>query len=162
MRERTKERLEIGAGIAAIGVVLVCALGSVPNPNRTGRSVADRHSRRQIARLEAALQQMQAQNTLLENGLGQLVDALQNTRADMAGLARRQQVLDGRVATTTNVVEQLQATVEETHRHALKLSEFVSLHELLKERDDARNQAKDAGDRIRELTLRLQREGIYP
>jgi len=60
-------------------------------------------------------------------------------------------------------MQEIEAGMETTKVQAEKLSEYAALQEeLQKERDEALLQAKSAAERVRELTLRLQRAGVYP
>jgi len=60
-------------------------------------------------------------------------------------------------------VQELEGRLQDSKTLAGKLKEYAALQERLqKERDEAVRQAQEAADRIRELTLKLQRAGVYP
>ncbi|MBP7050332.1 MAG: hypothetical protein KBE65_04895 [Phycisphaerae bacterium] len=152
---------EMILGIVVLVLLVVCAFAGVSASSRT----ASRESfSLQRARVHAArIEQLQTRDDLLEGEIKRLSKALENTRSDLASFRQVHDTLITQVATATNKVRELEASIQSSQVQASKLKEYAAMREQLqKERDEAVSRAKDAAERIRELTLKLQRAGVYP
>ena len=111
----------------------------------------------------AEIQDLRTRDSSLESELKKLTKLLESTRADLASFRQVHDTLIAQVAVTTAKMQEIEGKMQDTKAQAGKLSEYAALQEQLqKERDEALTQAKDAGERVRELTLKLQRAGVYP
>jgi hypothetical protein len=59
-------------------------------------------------------------------------------------------------------VQQLEATVRQTSERMVKFTGSDALQKIAKERDDALAQTKQSDEQVRQLTLKLQKAGVYP
>jgi hypothetical protein len=87
---------------------------------------------------------------------------LTSTRSDMAGLIEEHKTLSTQMAATTARLQQIETTVRQANDRFAKFNESAALQKISKERDDAVTQAKQNNDQIRQLTLQLQKAGVYP
>lgn len=157
-----RDIMESVLGIVVLVVLIACGLASVPLPSRIASEEASISRRRDKQRV-AEIQDLRAQNTSLESELEKLSKALESTKTDLASFRQVHDTLIAQVTTTTARMQEIEAGMETTKVQAEKLSEYAALQEeLQQERDEALLQAKSAAERVRELTLRLQRAGVYP
>ncbi|MEN6423831.1 MAG: hypothetical protein ABFD90_17755 [Phycisphaerales bacterium] len=157
-----KSSEETIVGIAALILLVACGLASVPAPGRVTSMEPSLSFHRE--RLHATqIEKLQTRDSKLEEEIRKLSKTLENTRADLASFRQVHDTLITQVGTTTSTVQDLEARLQESKVQAGKLKEYTALQEQLKkERDEAVSQARDAAERIRELTLKLQRAGVYP
>lgn len=157
-----KNHEETIVGIVALAVLVACGLASMPAPSRITSMEPSLSFHRE--RLHATqIQKLQTRDSGLEEEIHKLSRTLENTRADLSSFRQVHDTLITQVATTTSRVQELEAKLQESKVQAGRLKEYTALQEQLrKERDEAVSQARDAAERIRELTLRLQRAGVYP
>jgi len=148
--------------VAALVLLVTCGLVSLPASGRVANMEPSLSFHRE--RLHAAqIERLQNRDGKLEDEIKKLSKTLENTRADLTSFRQVHDTLIAQVATTTTQVEDLEARLLDSKAQAGKLKEYVAVQEQLrKERDEAVNQAQDAAERIRELTLKLQRAGVYP
>ncbi len=161
-RRNRKDSEEMILGIVVLVLLVVCGLAQVPVPSRmAGR---DPSLNFQLERLHAThVQELRTRDHALEDEIKRLSRALDGTRADLASFRQVHDSLITQVATATTRLQELEATLHDSKAQAGKLKEYASLQEQLKkERDEAVSQAHNAAERIRELTLKLQRAGVYP
>ena len=155
MREESaprKDRLEIAAAIAGAVILVTCAISNVPHLNQTtraGRVAMEREQDKQsIAQLQMATNQLKARN-----------DAV---GIELARLKEGHDSLGMQVTTTADKVKQLEATVRQASERMAKFSESGALQKISKERDEALAQTKQSDEQVRQLTLKLQKAGVYP
>ena len=148
-------------GIAAVVLLLVCGLTDVPAPARMmdGDPSPDfSRERRHVTQVE----RLQTRDSELQDEIRELSQALEDTKADLSSFRRVHDTLIAQVAATTAQVQELEGRLVDSKAQAAKLKEYAALQQQLqKERDEAVGQAKAAAERIRELTLKLQRAGVY-
>ena len=157
-----RDNAEAILGIVVLVMLVTCGLASVPMPSRTMGEEPSISLRRDKLRA-AEIQDLRTQDSSLEDELRKLSKALENTKADLTSFRQVHDTLIAQVATTTTKMQEIEGSIQDTKSQAGKLSEYAVLQERLqKERDEALGQAKDAAERVRELTLRLQRAGVYP
>lgn len=154
--------IESALGIVVLVVLLACGFASMPMTVRTAGedfSVSLRRDRQRAAEL----QELKDRDGALEAELKKLTRALESTKTDLASFRQVHDTLIAQVAVTTTKMQEVAGQIEGTKGQAAKLTEYAALQEqLMKERDLAISQAKDAAERVRELTLRLQKAGVYP
>jgi septal ring factor EnvC (AmiA/AmiB activator) len=166
--ESRTTRLEIGAAVAGIVILAACAIADVPRPSRTtpvGRGkeqVQSRQSLAKLAEVQMATQQLQARNNAVEAELVTLTGLLQSVRAELAGLKEGHDSLEAQVTTTATKLQKLETTVQETSERVANSVDPKVLLQVTKERDEALTQSKQSDDQVRQLTLRLQRAGLFP
>lgn len=165
VRERERaggDNLERALGVVILLVLAACGLANVPMPSRATVEDISVGLRRDQVRA-AEIQDLRTRNGSLEAELRKLAKSLETTRSDFTSFRQVHDTLIAQVATATAKLQEFEGKFQDTKTQAAKMSEFASLQEQLKkERDEAMTQAKDAAERVRELTLRLQRAGVYP
>jgi septal ring factor EnvC (AmiA/AmiB activator) len=165
-RELRKDMLEVAAASVALVVVLVCAVSNVPRLYLTtpaARAAKEREVNRQsFAQLQAATRELQARDEAVQAELAKITRLLETTRSNLANLTEGQGALNARVAATAAKLQQFETTVHQTNERLTKFSESAVLEQLTKERDDAVTRADQSDDQVRQLTLKLQKAGIYP
>jgi len=149
-------------GIAVLVLLVVCGLANAPIPTHmTSKELS--FSLGWEKQRVAQIQELRTRDSTLEGEVKKLSKALETSKADLASFRQVHDTLIAQLATATAKLQELEGIFQNSKVQEGKLKEYVSLQEQLKkERDEALNQAKDAADRIRELTLRLQRAGVYP
>ena len=147
-----KDELEIGAAIVAIVMLVVCAMASAPRLSLTTYAAraakAHEQNKQSIATLDTTTRQLQTRNEAVEAQLAKVTKLLESARSDLAKLREGHDALGAQVTATAVKVQQLSAP--------------GTLQKLTKERDDARAQARQRDDQVRQLTLALQKAGVYP
>ncbi|MGE5294188.1 MAG: hypothetical protein ACM3VT_05115 [Solirubrobacterales bacterium] len=157
-----RDNLESILGVVVLVVLLACGLASMPMTIRTAGEDISVSLRRDRERTQE-LQELRNRDGSLEAELKKLSKTLESTKADLASFRQVHDTLIAQVAVATAKMQEIAGQIEDTKGTATKLTEYATLQEQLKkERDAAVNQAKDATERVRELTLRLQRAGAYP
>jgi septal ring factor EnvC (AmiA/AmiB activator) len=149
-------------GIVVLVLLVVCGFAGVSAPSRvTSRESSVGFQRERLHATQ--VEQLQARDGTLETEIKKLSKALENSREDLASFRQVHDALIAQVATTTNKVRELEGSLQDSRTQMGRLKEYAAMQEQLqKERDEAVSQAKDAAERIRELTLKLQRAGVYP
>jgi septal ring factor EnvC (AmiA/AmiB activator) len=163
--ESRTSRLEIGAAVAGMIILAACAIADVPRPSRTmpaGRGKEQEHSRQSLAELQMTTQQLQARNNAVEAEMTTLTRLLQGVRAELAGLKEGHDSLEVQVTTTATKLQKLETTVQQTSERVANSVDPKVLLQVTKERDEALAQSKQSDDQVRQLTLRLQRAGLFP
>lgn len=164
----TEENLSVCEGwvIALSAIALLTATLGGPRLSqsitRDELAVASVTQTKRISRLAAALTSTQKDNAALQADVAKASRLLEQTRSELAALMQERDALVAQVAAATAKVQELDSKLQVTHLEAAQLKEFLSLQELQKERDDAKEKATKAEDRIRELTLQLHRAGVWP
>jgi chromosome segregation ATPase len=162
MREKPEPRrrkVEVGAAVAGAVVLLVCAFSEVPRVNLTTPAARAAQERRQDRQ---ALGEMRARNDALQTDMVRLARLLESTRTELAGLTQGYNALNAQAATTTARLQQFETTVQQANERMARFSESEALQKISTERDDAVNRAKESSDQVRQLTLKLQKAGVYP
>lgn len=161
-----RERLEIAAALAAAAILIACVVSNVPYVNQTtpgARAAKARQQDRQsIVQLQTATRDLQTRNEALEAQVAKMSRLLESTRSEVAKLTEGQSSLNEQMVAATAKVQQLDATVRQSNERLIKFSESDTLQKLSKERDEALARSKDGDNQIRDLTLKLQKAGIYP
>jgi chromosome segregation ATPase len=168
MREGPESRkivLEIGAAIVGIIVSAACTLSDAPRPSLATPMVQEKevkHSRQLIAELQTALQQLQTRNNAVETDLAANARLLQDLRSELASLRKGHNSLETQVTTTVTRLQQLETAVQQTSERVAKSVDPKTLLQVTKERDEAIAQTKQSDDQVRQLTLKLQKAGLFP
>jgi chromosome segregation ATPase len=115
-----------------------------------------------IASLEAAVRQLEAKNNEVQKELVMMGPILERAASDTAWLQEGYDALSTRVATATTRLGDLDRLLGQTQAQTAEVGEFLSLHKILKQRDEAMEQAERNAEEIRDLTLKLHRAGVYP
>ena len=163
--EPCTKRLEIGAVVAGMIILAACAISDVPRPSRTtpaGRGREQDRGGQSLAELQTATQQLQARNSAVESEMATLARLLQGVRAELAGLKEGHDSLAAQVTTTTATLQKLETTVQQTSERVANGVDPKVLQQVTKERDEALVQTKQSDDQVRQLTLKLQRAGLFP
>jgi hypothetical protein len=166
---RVRERERVGydnaetiLGVLILIVLVACGLASVPMPGRV-MSENDSINLRQDRQRAMEIQGLRAQNRSLETELRKLAKTIETTNADFTSFRQVHDTLISQVATATAKLQEFESKFQDAKTQATKTNEYAGLQEQLKkERDEALAQAKDAAERVRELTLQLQRARVYP
>ena len=168
LREEHEPRtntLEIGAAVAGMIILAACAIADVPRPSRTtpvGREKGQDPGGQSLAELQTATQQLQARNSAVETEMATIARLLQGVRAELAGLKEGHDSLEARMTTTVVKLQKLETTVQQTSERVAKGVDPKALLQVTKERDEALAQTKQSDDQVRQLTLKLQRAGLFP
>jgi chromosome segregation ATPase len=162
MAETDGSSLETILGIVVLAVLIACGLAGVPMPSRMASEEPVPGLRREKQRM-AEIQELRTRNDTLNGELNRLTKALETTRADLASFRTLHDHLVLKVDTATAKLQEVENNIEDTQSRTGKLDEYATLHaQLTKERDEALAQVEDARDRVRDLTLKLQRAGVFP
>jgi chromosome segregation ATPase len=164
----TEENLSVVEGwvIALSAIAVLTATVAGPRLSHTVTrdelAVVNVAQTRHISRLVAALTATQKEQASLQTEAAEKGRLLEQMRSELATLTEERDALVAQVATADAKVQELNTKLETTGMEAAKLKEFLSLQEVVEERDNAAERAKKAEDRIRELTLELHRAGVWP
>jgi len=164
---RTEKLSKLEVSVAALcGVILFIATMTGP---RLSQGVArDRlvavnvRQSREIAALENALDAARDQGRVLQKQLAQAGHQLEEVRVNLSALQQERETLSTQLAAATRRVSELETKLQVTDQEMSKLKGLPSVQKANKERDEAVARAEKAEDRVRELTLRLHRSGIWP
>jgi len=157
--------LEIGAAVAGMIILAACAIADVPRPSRTtpGERVKEQaRSGPSLAELQTATQQLQARNNAVEAEMATVARLLQGVRSELAGLKEGHNSLDAQVTATVAKLQKLETAVQQTSERVAKSVAPEALLQATRERDEALAQSRQSDDQIRQLTLKLQRAGVFP
>jgi chromosome segregation ATPase len=164
----TEENLSVleGWAIALSAIALFVATMAAPRLSRSVTrdelAVANADKTRRISRLVTALTAVEKDATALREEVTQTNQSLEEMRSELETLTKERDTLVAQVAAANAKVQELDGKLQTTGMEAAKLKEFLSLQEIQKERDEAAERAKEAEDRIRQLTLELHRAGVWP
>jgi len=166
---RVQERERVGydtaetiLGVVILMVLVACGLASVPMPGRV-MSETDAITLRRDRQRATEIQELRDQNNSLQNELRTLARSLETTNSDFVSFRQVHDTLIAQVATATAKLQEFENKFQDSKTQTTKLSEYAGLQDQLKkERDEALAQAKDATERVRELTLQLQRAKVFP
>jgi len=157
--------LEIGAAVAGMILLAACAIADVPRPSLTtpvGRGKEEERSGQSLAELQTATQQLQARNSAVEAEMAAITHLLQGVRSELAGLKDGHSSLEAQVTTTVAKLQMLETAVQQTSERVANAVDPKVLLQITKERDEALAQTKQSDDQVRQLTLKLQRAGLFP
>ncbi|MBN1358940.1 MAG: hypothetical protein JW993_00025 [Sedimentisphaerales bacterium] len=153
--------------IAGIGVVILL-LSTLSTPRLSSTMTreeltADRTRKAQrIETLQTWLTAAQQGNESLRTQLATTNSHLEKARAQIGALAEERDGLSAQVASTTRQLQEIDGQFQALKEEMAKFKEIVSVQQVAEERDDAVERAKKAEERVRELTLQLNRAGIWP
>jgi septal ring factor EnvC (AmiA/AmiB activator) len=168
MREADEPRrnmLEIGAAVAGMIILAACAISDVPRPRLTtpvARAKEPERNGPSTAELQTATQQLQKRYGAVEADVATIARLLQDLRFELASLKDGHHSLEAQVTTTVAKLQKLETTVQETSARVANAVDPKVLLQATKERDEAIAQSKQSDDQVRQLTLKLQRAGLYP
>ncbi len=151
--------------MAGIIVSAACALSDAPRPSLATPMVQEKevqHNRQLIAELQTALQQFQTRSKAVETDFAANARLLQDLRAELASLKKGHNALETQVTTTAAKLQQLETAVQETSKRLANGVDPKALLQATKERDEALAQSKQSDDQVRQLTLKLQKAGLFP
>jgi len=160
-----KNTVEIGAAAAGMILLALCAISDVPRrspPTPVVRATAPESGGRSLADLQTTLQQLQARNSAVEAETTSIARLLQGLRSEWAGLKEGHSSLEAQVTTTVAKLQKLETAVQQMSERIAKGVDPKALLQVTKERDEALAQTKQSDDQVRQLTLKLQRAGLYP
>ena len=164
-QESRRNMLEIGAAVAVVILAAACAIANVPRLGRATPVVQGKeqeHRGQLVAELQAALRQVQERNKAVETDLAASARLLQDLRSELANLKNGHSLLETQVTTTVAKLQQLETTVQQTNERLANSVDPKALRQVTNERDEALAQTKQSDDQVRQLTLRLQRAGVFP
>jgi len=168
MREAEEPRrnaLEIGAAVAGMIILAACAISDVPRPGlltSAARTKEPGRSGPSTAALQTATQQLQMRDTAIEADVAALTRLLQGARAELASLKEQHSTLEAQVTTTVAKLQKLETAVQESSARLANAPDPKVLLQATKDRDEALAQSKQSDEQVRQLTLKLQRAGLYP
>ncbi len=160
----TEEKSSLFEGVTAgLGVVIVfiSTLSAPRLSNNMTRVELARQSAREakyLANLQTTLKATQEDNGTLRVQLAEAGSLLEKARLQMTTLIGERDTLEAKVAATTSQLQDMEGKYQALNEQMAQFNEV----EVCKERDAAFDRAKKAEDRIRELTLQLNRAGIWP
>jgi chromosome segregation ATPase len=161
MIEKQRLILETVVILAGLVLALISTFGPVPalDPEEWA---FQQHDRARLASLEAALRKLEARNDDLLRELALLEPMVERAASDTAWLQEGYDALSMQVTTTTARLADLDRAVNQTQAQTAEVSELLSLHKILAQRDEAKEEAERNAEVIRDLTLKLHRAGVYP
>lgn len=158
-----KDLVEVVAAIAAMVVLVACTMSNGPRLNSTTVAAeAQERDQQAIAELQTMVHQLQLRNEASETQQVKTARLLQTTQSDVARLTQGHDTLSTQIAGTTAKMQQLETAVQQTTERMAKLGDSGVLQKISQERDDALARTKQKDDQVRQLTLKLQKAGIYP
>jgi membrane-bound lytic murein transglycosylase len=163
--EPRKNMLEIGAAVAGMIILAACAISDVPRPRLTtpvARTKEPAHSGPSATEMQTATQQLQMRDSAIEADVAAMARLLQGVKAELAGLKEGHSTLATQVTTTVAKVQQLETAVQQSSERLANTVDPKVLLQATKERDEALAQSQQSDEQVRQLTLKLQRAGLYP
>jgi len=151
-KEPGKNLLEIAVAAAALVAVVVCVLSDASQEivmTPVSRAARERQQNRQC------FLELRTRSDALEA-------ALADVQSKLADLAQGQAKLSTKVSATGARAQQLEDTLRQTNTRLAEFGEPGQLQQVMQERDAALTQNQRNDDEIRQLTLKLQRAGVYP
>ena len=169
MREESeprKDSLETATAVAALVILVTCVISSAPRVaqvTRGGRSAQERQQDKQsLAELQLTTNQLKTRNEALGAELAQVTRLLESTRSNLARLTEGHNSLGTQVTTTAAKLQQLETTVQQASEQMAKFDGAGTLEKIAQQRDKALAQSKQSDEQVRQLTLKLQKAGIFP
>jgi chromosome segregation ATPase len=153
--------------IGAVGAVIVFASTlSAPrlsvNMSREELARDGVQKTQRIEVLQTWLKTAQQGNDSLRAQLASTGSLLEEARAEIGSLTEERNGLKTQVASKTGQLKEVDGQLQELKQEMAKFKEFISFQQVAGERDEALDRAKKAEERIRELTLQLNRAGVWP
>ena len=157
----------IEAAIGAVGVVVVilCTLSAPRLSSNLSREELAKDGTRKAQRIKALqtwLTTAQQSNDSLRSQLVTAGSLLEKARTQIDTLTAERDGLKTQVASSAAQLKEVQGQFGALKQEMAKYEEILSLRQAVEERDDALERAKKAEERYRELTLKLNREGVMP
>jgi chromosome segregation ATPase len=169
MREESEPRrdsLETAAAVAALVILMTCVISSAPRVAqmaRGGQSTQERQQDKQaLAELQTTANQLKARNETMGAELTRVTQLLESTRSNLARLTAEHTSLGTQVTTTAAKLQQLETTVQQAREQMAKFNGAGAMEKIVQQRDQALAQSKQSDEQIRQLTLKLQKAGVYP
>ena len=174
--EETQSKFEVVVGVLGVVIALIGTVSS-PGPDRpmsrNALAAANGRMTKHIVEMQTALRTIREYNNGLQTQLASAHQSLEDAHAaarrslekvesEMAKLMQERDTLDTQLSTSTEKIQELEIEYQAASTEADKLKQLLSLHDATLERDAAKDRAKKAEERIRELTLELHRSGIWP
>jgi chromosome segregation ATPase len=164
----TEEKSSLIEGVTVgLGVVIVF-ISTLSGP-RLSHSMTPVESARKEARearyltnLRKAVTATYQDNETLRTRLTEAGALLEKARLEMTTLTVERDALKADVAAATGQLQEMKDEYQALQAEMTQFRQGLSDHVLAKERDEALERASKAEDRIRELTLQLNRAGIWP
>lgn len=164
--EPHKETLEITTAVVAALILIACAVSGVPRRSPTtsaGQITKEREPKgSSVTEAQAGLHQLQIRNTALEADVVKIARLLEDARSELARLKEDHNTLGTQVAATVTRLQQLETTFQQASDRVAKSGESATVRKIAKERDEALAQVKQSDDQVRQLTLKLQKAGVFP
>lgn len=163
------ENIAVGAAL----VVVFLGTLSIPRLSTTiSRAELNQDGARKAQRITSLEASLATAENESENLRGQLAQAgsqleataaaLETAHSEISGLKVERDELATRVTATTQQLRDVDSQLEDLKQKLAEFKEFVTAQQVANERDEAVERAKKAEERIRELTLQLNRAGIWP
>jgi septal ring factor EnvC (AmiA/AmiB activator) len=168
MREGQESRkivLEVVVAVVGIIVAAACALSDAPRPSLAMPVLQvkeQKHQGQLIAEIQTAMQQLRTRNTAVETETVAITRLLQGIQAELASLKEGHTALQTQVTTTVAKLQQLETAIQQTNKRVANSVDPKALLQVTKERDEALAQSKQSDDQVRQLTLKLQKAGVFP
>jgi predicted nucleic acid-binding Zn-ribbon protein len=161
MIEKQRLILETVVILAGFFLALVSTFGpaSAIPPEQWAQQQEDRT---RLAVLEAALRKLEARNNEVQKELAMIEPLLERTASDSIWLQQGYDALSTQVTTTTARLSDVDRILKQTEAQTAEVGEFLSLHKIITQRDEAKEEAERNAEQIRDLTLKLHRAGVYP
>jgi hypothetical protein len=156
MIEKQRLILETVVILAGFFLALVSTFGpaSAIPPEQWAQQQEDRT---RLAVLEAALRKLEARNNEVQKELAMIEPLLERTASDSIWLQQGYDALS-----TTARLSDVDRILKQTEAQTAEVGEFLSLHKIITQRDEAKEEAERNAEQIRDLTLKLHRAGVYP
>lgn len=169
MREESeprRDKVETATAVAAIVILITCVISSAPRVaqvTRGGQSTQERQQDKQsLADLQTTANQLKARNEALGTELAQVTRLLESTRSNLARLTEGHNSLSTQVTTTAAKLQQLETTVQQASEQMAKFDGAGALEKIVEQRDTALARSKQSDEQVRQLTLKLQKAGVFP
>lgn len=156
------ENVTAAVGLAIVFISTLCAPRLSANLSREELAKDGARKAQRIAALQTWLKAAQQGNDSLRAQLVSADARLDQGRAELNALTEERDGLKAQVASATSQLQELDTNFKALQQEMAKFREVVSLQQVADERDKALERAKKAEERIRELTLQLNRAGIWP
>lgn len=163
--EARRNKLEIGAAAAGMIILAACAIAEVPRPQPITPVARTQESARTgppTAELHSAMQQLQMRDGALEADVATVARLLQGVKTELAGLKQEHSTLEAQVTTTVAKLQKLETAVQQSSARLANAVDPKVLLQATKERDEALAQSRQSDEQVRQLTLKLQKAGLFP
>ena len=168
MREESeprKDNLEIATAVAALVVLVTCVISSAPRVAQMTRGQSaqeQQQDKKSLADLQLTANQLKTRNEALGAELARVTQLLESTRSNLTHLTAEHNSLGAQVTTTAAKLQQLETTVQQASAQMAKFDGAGAMEKVVQQRDKALAQSKQSDEQIRQLTLKLQKAGIFP